>query len=103
MKNLIIKKMLQLQKLREDNSQSQSGRSPEEGVSPDILKGLEKLSNEDIIEIMKPATAKFVVYRHTDSEVVGWRRNCVGLCDDESISIIDFADTVEEALSKKSM
>lgn len=67
-----------------------------------MLELLSEMSNENILSILKPSTAKFVVYLHKDMQPItfGWRSNTRALSEDDSIIIVDYAETVQEATSK---
>ena len=63
---------------------------------------LSELTDEKILEIIKPASAKFIIYLHKDMKpvVANWRSNTRHIALDESILIVGYADTIEDAKSQ---
>ncbi len=99
MSNLLLKHLLN--KTQECLLQNQSENQNENSKNA-VFDMLAQLSNEDILHIMKPVTSKFILYKHRESEVVGWRQITNGTLEDESLEIIEYAQTLPEVLAMSS-
>lgn len=88
-KNLLLTHLLQ--------KQSQSLSPQSENKPLEFFLG--EMTDDEICEIMRPALKKFVVYRHIKIEdVINWRTNTAEARGNKHLEIVDYADTVEEAV-----
>ena len=83
-------------------SQRKKPQQPSE-ENNSLVEALSKLDNEQIALIMKPLTAKFVVYKHKGNSDIkfGWKRNEVIagevlVLDDESVEPVWFGDDLKD-------
>lgn len=87
-KNLLIKHLLEKQ-----------GEQKSQQKESSIIGLLGNMSDDEICLIMRKAMMKFVVYVHKDTKIVNWRSNSQEAREDRSIEIVDYADTLKEALA----
>ena len=86
-KNLLIKHLLEKQ-----------GELKSQQKESSVIGLLGGMSDEEICLVMRKAMMKFVVYVHKDTKIVSWRSNSQEVREDKSIDIVDYVDTLKEAL-----
>ncbi len=57
------------------------------------------MTDDEICGVMRTAMKPFIVYRHVEMpENISWRTNAAECRADKEIEILDYADTVSEAV-----